>query len=98
MLSTVNYWLHIQQNVYCVVKNEQVLLYNTKNGHVMETSSPLLVQLIKRLHEHHNLGAIMLEEKELLEKPYDSFVSEFVDKAMGNLSDTNKVIKKPVMS
>jgi hypothetical protein len=46
-----NYWLYIASHVYCCIKDEQALLYNTQTGESMETGIREIIALLHSLHE-----------------------------------------------
>ncbi|MDR0295519.1 MAG: TIGR04150 pseudo-rSAM protein [Prevotellaceae bacterium] len=89
-----NYWLHIFPQVYCCIKNEQLLLYHTQTGAYMENNTKEVVALMQELHQKHNLGAVSIEEKQLDTAPYKSFIAEFIEKDMGGLVDSSQ--EKPI--
>ena len=91
-----NYWLYIFPYVYCRIKDTQALLYNTKTGEKMETCIPEIPELLRSLHEKQNLGCVRCDGKMLESEPYRSFLIEFCQKEMGNLSDTEQMPEKPI--
>ena len=58
--SDKNYWLYIAPHVYCNMKEEQALLYNTLSGDCMEVAGQEVMALLKSLHEKKNLGCIQI--------------------------------------
>jgi pseudo-rSAM protein len=91
-----NYWLYIESHVYCSIKDDRALLYNTQNGENMETGLQEGLELLRSLHEKKNLGAIYCEGKMLMQTNYREFVYEFCKKGMGNVVDIAQVREKPV--
>jgi pseudo-rSAM protein len=90
------YWLYIAPHVYCQIKGACLLLYNTKIGTFIESTSKEIITLIQSLHKKQNLGAISIEGTRLIEEPYCSFIEEFCEKSIGNIIDIADVPKKPI--
>ncbi|MCL2651546.1 MAG: TIGR04150 pseudo-rSAM protein [Candidatus Azobacteroides sp.] len=91
-----NYWLYIASYVYCSIKNQCALLYNTLTGTYLETDNCEIIDLLQSLHEKKNLGAICCEGKKLVETPYCEFITEFCTKEMGDLIDVAQLPIKPI--
>jgi pseudo-rSAM protein len=90
------YWFYILPHVYCCIKDVRALLYNTQTGENMETCVPEIMELLYSLHEKKNLGCIQCDGKTLEREPYQSFLIEFCQKGMGNLSDVEQMPEKPI--
>jgi len=90
------YWLYILPYIYCCIKDTRALLYNTQTGENMEICIPEILELLRTLHEKYNLGCIRYDGKMFASEPYQSFLIEFCQKGMGNLSDVEQMPEKPI--
>ncbi len=94
--SDKDYWLYIVPHVYCNMKENQALLYNTLSGDCMEVAGQEVMALLKSLHEKKNLGCIHCRGMQLNLSPVREFVSEFCRKDMGGVADLSRVPEKPI--
>ena len=44
--STKKYWLYIYPQVYCCIKDKQILLYHTQTGESIETCDRKILELL----------------------------------------------------
>jgi len=93
---TKNYWLYIAPYVYCSIKNNHALLYNTKTGANMESDEQGVIDLLQLLHEKKNLGAIHFEGRKLKNDMLKSFITEYCSCEMGGLIEIIEGIEKPI--
>lgn len=93
---TKNYWLYIAPYVYCSLKNNHALLYNTETGANMESNEQCIIDLLQLLHEKKNLGAIYCEGRNLIKTAYQKFIIEFCKNGMGDLLEVMQFPEKPI--
>lgn len=91
-----NYWLYISSDVYCCIKGEKALLYNTANGRHLETDSTVNIRLLEALHETTSLGSIGFEGARLQDDTLREFLTRFCEAGMGGLVDRQEQPQKPV--
>ncbi|MDR3218622.1 MAG: TIGR04150 pseudo-rSAM protein [Dysgonamonadaceae bacterium] len=94
--SDKKFWLYIEPDVYCNIKDNKLFLYKTKNNTVIENTSSEIISLIQSLYEKHNLGAVYFDGENLKNTIFSDFIDEFCRKQMGNIVDTRFVTKKPI--
>jgi pseudo-rSAM protein len=90
------FWFTLSKDVYVSFNSpEQLLLYNTSNGHSLIVSNSKCIELIKKIYEPSNLGVIYLENIEL-DKDISEFLVNLISLGIG--LKTNKSInpKKPI--
>ena len=91
-----NYWLYIAPYVYCTIKTNHALLYNTRNEANMVVDDSRILALLQSMHQKENLGAIRIEG-EVVKKTFQTdFLSEFCEKEMGEILEIEKFPEKPI--
>ena len=91
-----NYWLYIFPHVYCCIRDDEALLYNTLNGANIITDSQEIISILRSLHNRQNLGAVICKGNVLMQDTYRQFIVEFCSNDMGDVADLEKMPEKPV--
>ena len=91
-----DYWFALKSHVYVEFKLEQILLYDTKSGKRIETRQKDAITLVSQLYEPKNLGVTLLSKETRLNPNISGFVSEVIEKQMGDVMDAEKFSQKPV--
>jgi pseudo-rSAM protein len=92
------YWLYIYPNVYVVIdKSNEMLLYNTENGELIEISQNICMNLINDVHERDNLGVIALEQKYLENAICLDFIEDSLKKRILGIIEIDNNIPKPII-
>lgn len=76
------YWLLLSPKVYVNHKNGITLLYHTETGEHIETVSDVVLELINKLQDDKNLGAIKLSDDYRSNPEIMNFVAEAAKKAI----------------
>lgn len=92
-----NYWFSLKSYVYIEFKIKKILLYDTKSGYSIETTSNDVIKLVSQLYEPANLGVVMVcHELENHNPPLWAFIQEIIEKNMGDITSVELLPKKPV--
>jgi len=96
MDSNKKYWFYLYPHIYVSCAHEEkMLLYDTRQGLVLETQNAFCIQLIKKIYSPESLGVV-----ELIPYNYDvvvlSFIHSIVNKLMGCLTEINESIERPI--
>lgn len=90
------FWFTLSKDVYISFNSpEQLLLYNTSNGHSLIVSDPKCIKLIRKIYEPSNLGVIDLENIEL-DKVISEFLVNSISLGIGLKTDKSLNPKKPI--
>ena len=91
------YWLITDSYTYVVIKNGEMLLYNTENGEFLETSYDVCLQLFNKLQERNNLGVVALDEKYIQDSACISFIEKAIDKKIVTTTEIKIEFPKPIV-
>lgn len=91
-----NYWFALKSHIYVEFKEENILLYDTRQGNRIESTSGEAIALIRQMYEPVNLGVIPVNDNMLSCPCIGPFVQEVVAKNMGDLTGREKYPQKPV--
>lgn len=94
-METKDYWFALKSHVYVEHKENKMLLYDTQSGNRIETTFKKAISLINGLYLPENLGVICIN-KEMLNPTETTFIQEVLDKDMGDLTDVEQMLQKPV--
>jgi len=87
-------WFYIEPYVHVQIQKDNIILYNTLNGAVIENSShPGILELVKSLLD--NRAVIELTSHHLQDPQIKDFVNEVKSKFMGDLLDSQWIKGKP---
>lgn len=96
-----SFWFYIESYVHLFLKNNDLLLYNTLSGEIIENKdNPTIVKFVRRLSSKKNFMSMKLKENYLKSNPKISeFIKRVRKKYMGDLIDVSFVPIQPfVMS
>lgn len=93
---SVQYWFYLESSVYCNIKTNKSLLYNTVNGAKIVVKYDAVNDLIKEICKDENYGSILLGKKYLSSDDIISFILDSIEKKIGVIlpaNENNKPIK-----
>ena len=92
------YWFFLEPYVHISVKGQQVLLYNTLNGKILEyKNEPAITKTVKRVNSEKNLLTIKVTSAYINSNPEISkFIKDVRKYFMGDLIDTALSEGKPI--
>ncbi|MCT4638132.1 MAG: TIGR04150 pseudo-rSAM protein [Bacteroidales bacterium] len=90
------YWLYIENHVYCNIKEDKVLLYNTVNGTFLEYTDCIVTELIKDIYKEDNLCVVGISNKHINDVDVQVFIKAIESNNMGGIIDAKESYRKPV--
>ncbi len=91
-----NWWFYLEPYVHITIKSGKMLLYNTLDATYIETSEPLLVELVSEIFDRQNLGIATVSNDKVSSQPYKAFITEVRSKYMGDVISTSNYENKPI--
>lgn len=91
------YWFYVDSFIHMSVKNNDILLYNSYNGKILEyRDKPRITALLSRLKSKHNLWVTGISISELEYPEIANFVKDIKSSFMGDVLDSSFSDGKPV--
>lgn len=90
------FWFALKSHIYVDFKESNMLLYDTRHGDRIESTSDKAIMLIHQMYEPQNLGVISVDSGILSEPHIEKFIHEVIHKNMGDLMSLEKFPTKPV--
>lgn len=91
------YWIAINPHVYVTIKNDTLLLYNTRNGEFIETDQGVFVDLIRKLHEKENLGVIELSDRFRADPECCRLIKRAIKNGIVSVPEINERTHRPIV-
>lgn len=96
MEKAIDYWFSIEPYVFVGITSKCVILYNTLDGVIIESSSEEVLKLMQDVLKEENCGVILLKDERYQQEDINSFISEIREKYMGDKIEITYSSGKPV--
>jgi len=91
------YWFYLEPFVHISIKQDNVLLYNTLNGGIIDyRSNPSILRLLKKLKSKKNLLVTKLSDMDMKCPDILRFVKKVRNHFMGDIIDASLSTVKPI--
>lgn len=94
--TNTNYWLTIEPYTYVYICNNEVVLFNTLNGALLEYSNAEIIKLLEEVLSGDNLSVSLLKGDMLNNSDIFHFVCDIRENFMGDIIDIKYSNKKPI--
>ncbi len=91
-----DHWFTIEPYTYVNFAKEKVLLYNTIDSSYIESSEPIILDLIRDVLLEKNGGVILLSKDQLKETLILNFIADLRKKYLGDIIPISLSLSKPV--
>lgn len=93
-----DYWFTIEPYVYVGFGIQHVLLYNTLDASIIETTNEQIIALLKRSLFIDQCGVCLLKEEEYAYPEIFKFINKLKEYYMGDIIDISLSNKKPIQN
>lgn len=97
-MKTNDYWFTIEPYVYVGFGVHHVLLYNTLDSSIIESTNEQIIALLKRSLLIDQCGVCLLKEEEYADPYVFNFINNLKEKYMGDIIDVSLSDKKPIQN
>lgn len=97
-MKKTNYWFTIEPYVYVGFGTHHVLLYNTLDSSIIESTDECVITLLKNSLQIEQCGVCLLKEEEYKKPHIFDFVNKLRENYMGDIIDISLSSNKPIQN